>query len=112
MTAREALMHDRLLQMRAERILAAARHRSSIAVEREVDPLDDALALSAREVACAYTNGIAKAVAAINARLAQLEAGEALACEECEEPLTDKRLDAMPMARYCCRCQARMEAAA
>ncbi len=31
-------------------------------------------------------------------------------CPECEEPISSKRLDAVPWARYCVRCQERIAA--
>jgi DnaK suppressor protein len=30
-------------------------------------------------------------------------------CEECEEPINEKRLQLMPFARFCVRCQAELE---
>jgi DnaK suppressor protein len=30
-------------------------------------------------------------------------------CEECEEPISEKRLQLMPFALYCVRCQSELE---
>lgn len=30
-------------------------------------------------------------------------------CEECEKPINEKRLKALPWVKYCIRCQSRME---
>jgi DnaK suppressor protein len=30
-------------------------------------------------------------------------------CEECEEPINEKRLKALPWVKYCIRCQSRIE---
>ena len=37
--------------------------------------------------------------------LHRLDQGNYGVCLECEEPISPKRLDAVPWARYCVRCQ-------
>ena len=41
----------------------------------------------------------------IDSALDKLGGGTYGVCEECEEPITEKRLDANPVARYCINCQ-------
>jgi DnaK suppressor protein len=41
--------------------------------------------------------------------LARLEEGDFGACDECEEKMSKKRLDAIPWARYCVSCQELVE---
>jgi DnaK suppressor protein len=37
--------------------------------------------------------------------LHRIETGQYATCLECEEPISQKRLDAVPWARYCVKCQ-------
>ncbi len=41
----------------------------------------------------------------ISDALRRIDAGTYGACMECEEPISQKRLDAVPWARYCVTCQ-------
>ncbi|HME43223.1 MAG TPA: TraR/DksA family transcriptional regulator [Syntrophorhabdales bacterium] len=41
----------------------------------------------------------------IDAALDKLASGTYGVCEDCEEPITEKRLEANPVARYCINCQ-------
>ena len=41
----------------------------------------------------------------ITAALLRIEQGSYGICLECEEPISPKRLDAVPWARYCVKCQ-------
>jgi DnaK suppressor protein len=41
----------------------------------------------------------------VNAALVRIEHGTYGVCAECEEPISAKRLDALPWARYCVSCQ-------
>jgi DnaK suppressor protein len=41
----------------------------------------------------------------IDGALDKLASGSYGVCEDCEEPITEKRLEANPVARYCISCQ-------
>ena len=41
----------------------------------------------------------------ISGALHRMETGHYGTCMECEEPISAKRLDAVPWARYCVKCQ-------
>jgi DnaK suppressor protein len=41
----------------------------------------------------------------VNGALRRIENGTYGVCAECEEPISSKRLDAVPWARYCVTCQ-------
>jgi DnaK suppressor protein len=45
----------------------------------------------------------------IDSALDKLGSGTYSVCEECEEPITEKRLEANPVARYCITCQRLIE---
>lgn len=41
----------------------------------------------------------------VNDALRRIAQGNYGVCQECDEPISSKRLDAVPWARYCVRCQ-------
>ena len=45
----------------------------------------------------------------IEEALEAIEDGDYGFCEECEEPISEKRLHLMPFARFCVRCQSELE---
>jgi len=45
----------------------------------------------------------------IEEALEAIEDGDYGFCEECEEPIIEKRLQLMPFARFCVRCQSELE---
>jgi DnaK suppressor protein len=46
----------------------------------------------------------------ISDALHRMDIGQYGVCPECEEPISAKRLDAVPWARYCVTCQERIAA--
>jgi DnaK suppressor protein len=46
----------------------------------------------------------------IQSALARIEDGAYGMCERCDEPIPQRRLDAVPWARFCIRCQSAEEA--
>lgn len=47
----------------------------------------------------------AKLLREVEAALHRIETGAYGICQECEEPISIKRLDAVPWARFCVKCQ-------
>jgi DnaK suppressor protein len=45
----------------------------------------------------------------IDDALEAIEDGDYGLCEECDEPINEKRLRLMPFARFCVRCQSELE---
>lgn len=45
----------------------------------------------------------------IDDALEAIEDGDYGLCEECDEPINEKRLELMPFARFCVRCQSELE---
>ena len=45
----------------------------------------------------------------IEEALEAIEDGDYGFCEDCEEPISEKRLQLMPFARFCVRCQSELE---
>lgn len=66
---------------------------------------DQANTAYTREFFFELGNGDRRLLREVVAALGKIEDGTFGSCERCGEPITDKRLDAVPFARYCITCQ-------
>jgi DnaK suppressor protein len=66
---------------------------------------DQANTAYTREFFFELGNGNRELLRDVEAALRKIEDGSFGACERCGEPIADKRLDALPFARYCIDCQ-------
>jgi DnaK suppressor protein len=74
------------------------------------DTLDHVLSSADGEVAVIRLEGRARLLRDVRSALARRGGGAYGLCGECPEPIPAKRLDAMPRARLCVRCQGQSEA--
>ena len=58
---------------------------------------------------CGKSWELRQRVLLIDNALDAIERGDYDLCEECEEPINEKRLELMPFVRLCVRCQSEME---
>lgn len=100
------------LETALQDLLASARQREELAIERYADPVDQIQSETDREMAGLQLEGRAQWAREIRAALERVADGSYGTCERCEEPIGDKRLDAVPWARMCVKCQAEVESAA
>jgi DnaK suppressor protein len=76
-------------------------------------PEDDAIKDLGDQASSAYNreflfelgNGDRRLLKEVVSALQKLDQGNFGACERCGEPIADKRLEALPFARYCIDCQ-------
>ena len=61
------------------------------------------------EYAHLFSERLRRRLILIEEALDAIENGEYGFCEECEEPISEKRLQLMPFARFCVRCQSELE---
>jgi DnaK suppressor protein len=102
---------ETLLAQRSE--LSGGVSREDIVIERLSDSLDDVQHSAERDLAITSLNRHWRTVKQINAALERIEEGTYGHCLNCEEPIGEKRLRALPWAELCIRCQeANDEAAA
>ncbi|PYN99476.1 MAG: hypothetical protein DMD91_12445 [Candidatus Rokuibacteriota bacterium] len=66
---------------------------------------DQANTAYTREFFFELGNGDRRALREVVTALQKIEDGSFGTCERCNEPIADKRLDALPFARYCIDCQ-------
>ena len=69
------------------------------------DPLDKANGAFAKEYFFQQSDADRAILGLVQAALARVESGEFGVCVACGQPLEQKRLEAVPWARHCIRCQ-------
>ena len=94
---------DSLLAHRSE--LSGGVSREDIIIERLSDSLDDVQHSADRDLAITSLNRHWRTVKQINAALQRIDQGTYGECLDCEEPIGEKRLRALPWAELCIRCQ-------
>ena len=70
---------------------------------------DQANTASTREFFFELGNGDRRLLRDVVSALQKLDDGAFGNCERCNEPISEKRLEALPFARYCIECQRRLE---
>jgi DnaK suppressor protein len=63
----------------------------------------------AAEYAYLFSDRLRKRLQLIDEALEAIESGEYGLCEDCEEPINEKRLLLLPFTRWCVRCQSERE---
>lgn len=107
--APEILRRKKALEMKLRELLRTAVAREDLEIEYLADPLDQIKANTDRELAIHSLDQKARLVHDIQFALESIEDGTYGVCEDCEEPIPGRRLDAVPWARLCVRCQERQE---
>jgi DnaK suppressor protein len=94
-------LRSKLLAELKDRIKQADDRRTTVG---ELTGQTDADSILERELADASYVLILEAIADIRAALERMEAGRYGSCERCGQPISIKRLEAIPHARLCVRC--------
>jgi RNA polymerase-binding protein DksA len=92
----------------AETVMTSAL-RQSLDVDYQADPIDEVRSGIDRDVTIEQLNRRTQLGQEIRSALEKLSSGEYGICEECEEPISQRRLDVVPWARLCVKCQSRKE---
>jgi RNA polymerase-binding transcription factor len=99
---------DKLLARR-ESLVGQVQQAELYSRERDAeatqDPADMAANAYTKELLVSMSDNDRQLLNLIDEALERIENGEYGKCVHCEEPLPDKRLDAVPWARHCVRCQ-------
>lgn len=73
------------------------------------DPVDLAVRNYSKNVMLAVSENESKQLALVDEALQRIEDKEYGLCQNCEKPINQKRLAAIPWARYCIDCQELLE---
>src|SRR5687768_13701726 len=99
---------DRLLERR-ESLFSQVTEAEMSSRERDLeatqDPADMAANAYTKELLISMSANDRKLLDLIDEALVRVEKGEYGECVNCGEPVSERRLDAVPWARYCLKCQ-------
>jgi len=83
--------------------------RENIEIEQMADPIDQVRSSTDRELTIQRLDQQAHLIHEIQSALARIEEGSYGSCEQCDQPISPKRLEALPWARLCVKCQSAAE---
>lgn len=99
---------DRLLERReslVSQVTEAERSSRERDLEATQDPADMAANAYTKELLISMSDNDRRLLELIDEALVRVESGDYGECVNCGEPIQEKRLNAVPWARYCLRCQ-------
>ena len=105
MTKSELEKFKTALEKRQEEISASLRNREDIAIEKTPDAIDEVQLAGERELAIRNLDRESNLLRNVRAALARIADGSYGTCMHCEEEISLKRLNAVPWAAFCIRCQ-------
>ena len=102
--------YESLLRVKREEILKKSRGREDIYIVQSNEQIETIQLAGEREFAIRILEHDAKILVQIGDALRRIDDGEFGVCLECEDPISPKRLAAVPWAKYCLHCQERHDA--
>jgi DnaK suppressor protein len=94
-----------VLDAKFQELTAVFQDRSELTIENSADVLDTIRMATDRDVLVQRMNISAQMLNDVREALERLDKGEYGVCEDCEESIPPRRLDAIPWARLCIKCQ-------
>ena len=83
--------------------------RDGINIQRSADPFDEAQFALQRELNVRSLESTSSMLFAVRDALRRMDEGDYGQCQGCDGEISDKRLAAVPWARYCIRCQEQID---
>ena len=105
MTKSELEKFTTALEKRQEEISASLRNRADIVIEKTPDAIDEVQLAGERELAIRNLDRESNLLRNVRGALARIADGSYGTCMHCEEDISLKRLNAVPWAAFCIRCQ-------
>jgi len=100
---------DKLIAERETLLTKLSGNDLSVDASETPDPVDLAVRNYSKNVMLAVSENESRQVVLINEALERIGDKEYGNCQNCENPINPKRLDAVPWARYCLNCQEMVE---
>ena len=100
---------EKRLRAKARELRQLLRSREHISIEPAADPIDELQSAAARELAIVNLDRDSVLLSQVNLALGRVKSGEYGICEDCDEPIGNRRLSAVPWATRCIRCQETLE---
>jgi|SRR5579862_1448777 DnaK suppressor protein len=105
MSKNELEKYRTALEAKKAEIAASLRNRDEIAIEKTADAIDEVQLAGERELAIRNLDRESILLRNVRAALARIADGNFGTCLHCEEEINTKRLNAVPWAPFCIRCQ-------
>jgi DnaK suppressor protein len=109
-TAIRASRQKGLLEAKLHELLGLAQDRSGLEAEVLADPLDQVRLDVDRDMVVQQVNQQSRTIEEIRSAPEKLRNQTYSICEECDQSIAQQRLDAIPWARLCMKCQSQSEA--
>jgi DnaK suppressor protein len=105
MTRSEYKRLQAILTAKYQEICSRAKQREEIAIERYADALDETQSAAAREFTTRALEREAKLLRNVRLALDRIADGSYGTCLDCEDEISQQRLQALPWAALCITCQ-------
>jgi DnaK suppressor protein len=105
MTKVELEKYRTVLEAKRSEIAASLGNRDDIAIQKSPDAIDEVQFAAERELAIRNLDRESSLLRNVKAALARIDAGSHGTCVHCDEEISPKRLNAVPWAAFCIRCQ-------
>ncbi len=109
MDKRKAKTYREKLLIRREGLVGQVQAAEAYSRERDAeatqDPADMAANAYTKELLMSMSTNDRQLLESIDAALYRIEEGEYGYCDNCGEPIQEKRLEALPWAHHCVKCQ-------
>ena len=105
MTKAELEKYKNILEAKQAELTGALRNRDEIVIEKAPDALDEVQLAGERELAIRNLDRDSNMLRQIRRALARIADGSYGVCLHCEEDISPKRVNAVPWAAYCIKCQ-------
>ena len=105
MNRTELEKYKTFLEAKQAELSNGIRNRDEILIEKTPDALDEVQLAGERELAIRNLDREANLLRNVRAALFRINDGSYGICMHCEEEIKPKRLDAVPWAAFCIRCQ-------
>ena len=105
MTKVELEKFKNILEAKRAELSGALRNRDEIAIEKASDAIDEVQLAGERELAIRNLDRDSNMLRQIRRALVRISDGSFGVCLHCEEDISPKRVNAVPWAAYCIKCQ-------
>ncbi len=109
MTELEINKFKAILMAKQMELTGSLRNRDDIAIEKAPDALDEVQLAGERELAIRNLDRNSKLMGQIRRALRRIAEGSFGVCQHCEEDISPKRVNAVPWAAYCIKCQEQVD---
>ncbi|MBM3745005.1 MAG: TraR/DksA family transcriptional regulator [Acidobacteria bacterium] len=93
------------LEAKQAELSSVLRRRDDIAIEKSADAIDEVQRAAERELAIRNLDRESRLLRNVRAAIRRIDEGNYGVCAHCDEPISPKRLAAVPWASMCIRCQ-------